>query len=175
MALTRQETHVTAIFVAVLALVFWLAILVRDAYPGPNIPVLWVNVAGALPAAIANAWWMRDSRKPLANPLIHTLGSLLPGAIAGVLVVNLTLDTLVRFTASQFHTGWASYEVTPASKHCHFGVVFEDPVLRVPIRVCGPRWNLPDKPNAGVLRITEVSGPYGVVLQQVTTGSELLR
>ncbi|PCE27952.1 hypothetical protein BWP39_05450 [Paraburkholderia acidicola] len=175
MALTRQETRVTAILVATVALIFWLAILVRDAYPGPNVPVLWINIAGALPAAMATAWWARDWRKPLANPLIHALRSLLPGAMVGFLVVNLTLDTLVRFTASQRHTGWASYEVTQGWKNCHFGVVFEDPVLRVPLRVCGSRWNLPDTPNAGVLRITEVGGPYGVVLQQVTTGSESLR
>ncbi|MFM0287999.1 hypothetical protein [Paraburkholderia megapolitana] len=173
--MTRQETKLTAIFVALLALVFWLGILVRDVYAGPNVPVLWINIAGALPAAIVSAWWLRDLRKPLATPLIHTLGSLLRGALASFLVVSLTLDTLVRFTASQHHTGWANYEVTSGWKNCRFGVVFDDPVLHAPIRVCGSRWNLPNTPNAGVLRITETSGPYGVMLLQITTGSESYR
>ncbi|WP_211634844.1 hypothetical protein, partial [Paraburkholderia nemoris] len=79
---------------------------------------------------------------------------------------------LVRFTANQLHTQWVSYAVTPGWKNCHFGVVFEDPVLRARIRVCGPRWRLPGTPSAGELRIAEVSGPYGVVLQQITTGDE---
>lgn len=154
------------------ALLVLLAILSRDAYPGPNVPASSLILAGALPAACASTWLLRDLRKPLENPLKHTLGALILGAVLGGSTVSLVLDTLVRYTVRQRHTGWVTYAIAPGWKHCRFGVTFEDPVLLANIRVCGLRWEVPATPDRGVLFIVETSGPYGVVLQQVTTGSQ---
>ncbi|MGV2292489.1 hypothetical protein AAHK20_27530 [Trinickia sp. YCB016] len=171
MALTRRGTLQVGACVVLLVLLIWLAILSRDAYPAPTVPVLWLSIAGALFAAIASARLLRGLRKPLANPLKHTLSSLAAGVIAGGLLVSLALDTLVWLTATQRHIEWVRYAVTPGWKNCLYGVAFDDPVLHARIRVCGLRWKLPATP-VGVLRIAEASGPYGVVLQQVTTGND---
>jgi hypothetical protein len=172
MILICGRSQLLGAFVALVALLVLLAILSRDAYPSPSVPVIWLTVLGALLTGLVAAWLLRDLRKPLDNPLRHGLSSLAVGAVVGGLIANLSLDTLVRYTASQPHTEWISYEVTPGWKNCVFGVTFEDPVLLSRIRVCGPRWKLPATPNVGVLQIAELSGPYGVVLQQVTTGHE---
>lgn len=154
------------------ALLVLLAIVSRDAYPGPNVPASPLILGGALVAACASTRLLRNLRKPLENPLKHTLGTLILGAVLGGCTVSLVLDTFVRFTVRQLHTGWVTYAITPGWKHCRFGVTFEDPVLLAHIRVCGPRWELPATPDTGALLVVETSGPYGVVLPQVTTGTQ---
>ncbi len=153
--------------VAVLALFVLFLMLSRDTYVAPAVPALWFYLAGALLAALVCERLLRDTRKPLENPLKHALGSCMAGAAVGVILVMLILDLLVFFSAHQPHAGSVRYEVTSGWKNCPFGVAFEDPVLQQRIKICGTRWRLPEAPRAGVLHVTEQSGPYGVVLQQV--------
>ena len=143
----------------------------RDAYLVSTIPALWLTVAGALIVGFICVWFLRDQARPLENPLKRALGSFFGGAYVGGLLVSLTLNALVHFTAGELHTGWVSYKETSGWKNCLFGIAFEDPILGKHIVVCGPRWKFPDSP-AGMLQVTEASGQYGVVLQQVTADSE---
>ncbi|WP_322005696.1 hypothetical protein [Paraburkholderia tropica] len=172
MWLTRPGAVALGLTVAIAALFVLFLVLSRDTYVAPTVPALWCYLAGALLLALVCERLLRDTRKPLENPLKHALGSCMAGAAVGVILVMLILDLLVFFSAHQPHAGSVNYEVTSGWKNCRFGVAFEDPVLQHRITVCGTRWRLPDVPRAGVLHITERSGPYGVVLQQVTIDIE---
>lgn len=153
-----------------LGTLFLLGVISRDAYATWAI-TLWVKIPGALLAGVSCLWLFRDERLPLANPLLHSVASFVFGAVAVGMTVTLALDTLARFTASQPHVGQASYAITSGSRNCQYSVTFDDPVLRERIRFCGPRWKVPATPGTGVLHITEKSGPFGVVLLQVTSGN----
>lgn len=153
-----------------LGTLFMLAVISRDAYTTWAI-TLWVKIPGALFAGVSCLWLFRDERLPLANPLLHSVASFAFGAMAVGMTVTLALDTLVRFTASQPHVGQAGYTITSGSRSCQYGVTFDDPVLQGRIHFCGPRWKIPATPGTGVLHITEKSGPFGVILLQVTSGN----
>ncbi|PMS21955.1 hypothetical protein C0Z18_05320 [Trinickia dabaoshanensis] len=152
-----------------MTLLLGLAVLSRDVYPAPGLPALRLTVACALFAALACVWLLRGLRRPLENPLIHAFGSVVTGAIAGVFLVRLTTDVVVVLTAHRPHTQSTAYVITAGWKNCRFGVAFEDPVLRARMTVCGTRWRLAATPQAGVLQVAELAGPYGVVLRQITT------
>jgi hypothetical protein len=169
MILTRGRLLVYSL-IAFLAMIFVLGVLSRDAYT-VGTTTLWVKIPSALLGGVTCLWLLRDLRQPLANPLLYGAGSFAVGAMAVGMTVTFALNTLVRFTANQPHTGHTSYVITSGSRSCDYGVAFDDPVLRERIDFCGPRWKIPSTPETGVLKITEASGRFGVLLQQVTAGN----
>lgn len=169
MANRRTTIWVSAV-IAFGALSFGLACLSRDAYPTPVL-ARWLPIASGVVAGVISIWLLRGLRPPLGNPLKHIAASFMTGAFAAGTVVTVTLDTLVRFTSDQPHAETATYSHTPGSRSCSYGIVFMDSVLHGGIHFCGPRWDVPANSNSGVLYITETSGPFGVVLQQVTVDS----
>lgn len=169
MANRRTTIWVSAV-IAFGALLFWLACLSRDAYPTPVLG-RWLPIASGVVAGVISIWLSRGLRPPLKNPLKHIATSFVTGAMVAGMLVTVALDTLVRFTSDQPHTETATYSRTSGSRSCSYGIVFMDSALHGDIHFCGPRWDVPANSNSGVLHITETSGPFGVVLQQVTVES----
>jgi len=153
-------------------LFFWLACLSRDAYP-TSVLGRWLPMTSGVVAGVISIWLLRGLRPPLENPLKHIAASFATGAMAAGMLVTVALDTLVRFTSDQPHTETATYSHRLGSRRCSYRIVFTDSVLHGGVNFCGPRWDVPANSNSGVLHITETSGPFGVVLQQVTVESTL--
>ncbi|MEM5446102.1 hypothetical protein [Paraburkholderia guartelaensis] len=152
-----------------LILLLVLALLTRNAYGAPYRIVRVLQITGGLAGGVAAVPLLRDMPWRRGDgPLSRLLGSIAFGAISGWLIARLSFDLLARQTATQVRIALVPYAVTSGWKNCGYGVAFYDNALQARLTVCGPHWHLPQQPGTGTLRVTETTGRWGVVLNQVS-------
>ncbi|EGD06099.1 hypothetical protein B1M_03112 [Burkholderia sp. TJI49] len=147
-----------------LAAVLVLGWLTRGAYHAPGRLATTLKAVGALAGAVAAVGMQPVSLSRRDGALACQILNVALGAMAGYVIVSLSLDLLARQTATQARVELVSYDLTGGWKNCRYGVAFDDDALQARLTLCGPRVGVPQRPDTGTQRLTETVGPYGMVL-----------